>query len=65
MGDLIFGESLLHCRALYQPFSEWCIQSKGADALTSGWLLEMSHHMIEDEGVDFGYAKTCMMIVSC
>lgn len=34
MGELIFGESLLHCRALYQPFGEWWIQSNGADALS-------------------------------
>ena len=25
----------------------------------------MSHKRIEDEGADFGYAKTCMMFVSC
>ena len=24
----------------------------------------MSHHMIEDEGGDFGFVKTCMMVVS-
>ena len=35
MGDLIFGESILYCRALYQLFCEWCIQSKGADALSN------------------------------
>ena len=32
--------------------------------LTSGWLLEMSHRMIEDEGDDLSYANTCMMIIS-
>jgi len=33
VGVFIIGESLNHCRALYWPFVEWWIQSKGADAL--------------------------------
>jgi hypothetical protein len=44
VGESIFGESLLHCRALHRPFGEWWIQSNGADALSPDALTQMHSH---------------------